>query len=248
MKPDRSPGGPAQKLRAMLSVWLVSVIAALGLASAARSDEFRWFANSLGLKDASALRAELGRAFPEPFQANLGVGEAQREAVIDRCEAWRTWNAEVTGTRPPADFAALRNQGVRCDALVLLQRAEVASHSALPIDLTTMTDTRLYPATLWIAVSAEATRELARPGLTLESVSGAKQWRIDRKGLILEDDAQGIRLVWLARGDFDHDGWEDALYRVQAWVRNGTWTDTRLVALTRRGALEPLVSVPLNFN
>lgn len=130
----------------------------------------------------------------------------------------------------------------------MLKTPELESHSAPLTDLTTMTaSARLLQASLLIAVSDDAARALAQLGLALKSVPGAKRWRTDRRGLTPEGGVQGLRLVWPARADFGDDGWEDALHRVQAWVRSGTWTSRRTVGLTRRGPFEPLVSAHLNL-
>ena len=43
-----------------------------------------------------------------------------------------------------------------------------------------------------------------------------------------------VRLQWLARGDFDGDGWEDWLLRWQARAEGGSWRAVRCVLLTRK--------------
>ena len=43
-----------------------------------------------------------------------------------------------------------------------------------------------------------------------------------------------MRLQWLARGDFDGDGWEDWLLRWQARAEGGSWRAVRCVLLTRK--------------
>jgi len=199
----------------------------------------RWSA-ALGVQSADDIPAALKRPFDAPFDAVVaGVPEVR----LDDCEAWRVWRGRIRGARPESDYAALRGQGVQCDALALLRTVRAARHSALPADLDTLTDARLYPATLWIAISDDAVAELAKPGRTLAAAAGVRRWQAERKGLVLQDDTQGVRLVWLARGDFDGDGWEDALYRWQASIRDGSWTDVRLVLLTRRGSSARLVEL-----
>jgi hypothetical protein len=197
----------------------------------------------LGVQTAAQIGAALKRPFETPFSAYVDAKDGRRKVAIDSCLAWLNWRKKLAGTEPESDFAVLRSQGIQCEALALLESAGAASNSALPADLATITDAGLYPATLWVAVGNEDVARLATPGLTLAAASGISRWKSKRNGLVLEDETEGVRLVWLARADFDGDGWEDALYRWQAWVRGGTWSDMRLVVLTRRGIGGPLVEV-----
>ena len=110
----------------------------------------------------------------------------------------------------------------------MLKTPELGLRSAPLADVTTMTaSAQLLQASLLIAVSGVAARALAQPRLTLKSVPGAKRWRTARRGLIPEDGVQGLYLVWPALANFDDDGWENALHRVQARVRSSTWTSRR---------------------
>lgn len=195
---------------------------------------------ALGAPSPADIDTALARSFDSPFQASI---KGSPDVRIDNCTAWQSWRDRVTGAQPDSDYAALRGQGVQCDALAMVRNAHAPKRSALPADLNALTAARLYPATLWVAVSDDAVAALARPGRTLAAASGVARFKVDRKGLLLEDDAQGIRLVLLARGDFDGDGWEDALYRRQAWLRGGSWSDVRLVLLTRRRAGAPLIEL-----
>lgn len=204
----------------------------------------RWSSSALQAHDTAEIEAALQRSFPSAFRAIVQPQSGRREIDIDTCKTWQAWKGQVISTQPPSDFAALRGQGVQCDALVVVLHAQPARHSALPIDLTTLIDTRLYPATLWLATNPDDLQRLARSRSTLASVSGERRWRVDRKGLLLEREAEHVRLVWLARADFDGDGWEDALYRWQGWVTNGTWSDVRLVMLTRRSVRSGLIETP----
>jgi len=196
---------------------------------------------ALGAPSPADIDNALARSFDSPFLASI---KGSPDVRIDNCTAWQTWRDRVTGAQPESDYAALRGQGAQCDALAMVRKAHAPKRSALPADLNALTPARLYPATLWVAVSDEAVAALAQSGRTLAAASGIARFKVDRKGLLLEDDAQGIRLVLLARGDFDGDGWEDALYRRQAWVRGGSWSDVRLVLLTRRRAGAPLTELP----
>lgn len=203
----------------------------------------RWAPAMLGVQNLSQIDNALKRTFDASFSAYVRSDSGRRKVNIDSYLAWLTWRGKIAGTEPAFDYAELRGQGAQCDALAMVQAASPARRSALPDDLAMVADARLYPATLWIAVSDDDVARLARPGLTLASASGKQQWKGQQNGLLLESQARGVRLAWIARADFDGDGWEDGLYRWEAWVRGGTWTDTRLVILTRRSESAPLVEV-----
>ena len=202
-----------------------------------------WAPNTLGIEQASQIEPALKRVFDTSFLIYVKAGAGRRKVTIDTCLTWLTWRGKVVGAEPQSDFVALLGQGLECDALALLRSAKPARRTALPADLATISDTRLYPATLWIAASDEGVARLSRPGLTLSAASGMRQWTPDRNGLLLADETGGVRLVWLARADFDGDGWEDGLFRWQAWIRGGTWSDMRLVVLTRRSPSASLTDV-----
>lgn len=230
--------------RVVLGAVLLSAAFAVSSAESPEGIAPKWSTDALVVKTVSQIDVALRRAFETPFSANVDAQEGRRKVAVDSCLAWLDWRKSVVGTEPESDFAALRSEGVQCEALSLVKAARTARSSALPADLATMTDARLYPATLWVAVGNEDVERLATPGLSLAVASGISRWNAGRRGLVLEDETEGVRLVWLARADFDGDGWEDALYRWQAWVRGGTWTDMRLVVLTRRRTGEALVEVP----
>lgn len=205
----------------------------------------RWASDMFGVKSPSQIEPALKRTFAASFDAYVQSDSGRRKVTIDTCLAWLAWRGKIGGTEPESDFVALRGQGIECDALALVRAAAPASRSALPADLTTIKDAQLYPASLWIAVNDEDAVRLAKPGFTLAAASGKRHWELDRNGLVLEDEIGKIRLVWIARADFDGDGWEDGLYRWQAWMRGGAWTDIRLLALTRRDPRAALVEVAL---
>lgn len=54
------------------------------------------------------------------------------------------------------------------------------------------------------------------------------------EGLSLVARGYTVRLQWLARGDFDGDGWEDWLLRWQARAEGGSWRAVRCLLLTRK--------------
>ena len=95
-------------------------------------------------------------------------------------------------------------------------------------------------AAIWPAVSRDEVDALAGAGQTLRQASGRRAWTRTALGgaapeaLTLAARGYSVRLQWLARGDFDGDGWEDWLLRWQARAEGGSWRAVRCVLLTRK--------------
>lgn len=231
----------------MLSRMVTAVCAAALIAAscaAAQRAPVRFVAKELGLRQAVPTEADFERPFEAPLPARVSSGQGGPETVpIASCRAYLAVRDRIVGSDNDADYRVLRFQGVACEALALLKVSTDAKRSALPADFASLTATRLYPATLWPAISDEERETLARPGSTLRTASDKGALRVTPGGgLELESQGMGLRLTLLARGDFDHDGWEDAAFRWEAWSLKGSYADSRLVVLTRKDrALRELV-------
>lgn len=193
-------------------------------------------AGSTVLADAGVL-TKLDDPFADPLPAALTVaGGGQERLLLRSCRDYLSVKDRIAGSDSEADFRVLRAKTVDCDALALTSTATTAARSALPRDFLKAVETRLYPASLWTNVSDDERAKAARPGSTLQSMSAARRFKASRPDtLTLENPAYGIRLVLLARGDFNGDGWEDAAFRWSAYARHGSYRDARLVVLTRIG-------------
>lgn len=194
------------------------------------------WAGSMLAPDSGAL-PKLDDPFADPLPAALTMaGGGQERRLLRTCRDYLAVKDRITGSDSEADFRVLRAKAVDCDALALTSVATSAARSALPRDFLKATETRLYPASLWTNVSDDESAKAARPGSTLQSMSAARRFKASRPDtLILENPAYGIRLVLLARGDFNGDGWEDAAFRWSGYARHGSYRDARLVVLTRIG-------------
>jgi hypothetical protein len=188
----------------------------------------------LGLEGSIPKETDFERPFESPLPALIRDGSQERLQQLNNCRDYLSLRKQIVGSDNDLNYRALRYQVAPCVALALLKSASEATRSALPAEFTSQLATTAYPATLWPAVSDEETKNLSKPGLTLKSAIGKPAFRkVDGGALDLEGKGMGLELTLLARGDFDHDGWEDAAFRWQAWALKGSYVDSQTIVLTR---------------
>lgn len=225
----------------------LSVLFLTGTSLHARKIPALFAAGELGLHEAVPNNADFDRPFEAPLPALVSDANGKRMIQLSCCRDYLPVRNHIVGSDTDADYRVLRFQTVSCDALALLKSAIVALHTALPADFRQLNATRSYPATLWPAVSDDERWKLARKGATLRTVSGRSSLRVAEGGVLeLESTGFGIHLTLLARGDFNHDGWEDAAFRWEGYALKGSYTDARLVILTRKGNERGLRELDLN--
>lgn len=195
---------------------------------------------SLGIANPGDAAAALQRPFDDPIALKLGTSRAT--STPPDCRALLELAPHIVGTRFPADWDVLQRQLADCQALRWLAAAGQARQSAMPSRLHAARETWRWPATIWPAMSQDEVDALAGAGQTLRQASGRRLWarsapgRGTPEGLTLVARGYTVGLQWLARGDFDGDGWEDWLLRWQAGAEGGSWRAVRCVLLTRRAA------------
>lgn len=157
------------------------------------------------------------------------------------CRALLAAEPLITGTPAASDWPVLRRRLADCHALRWLAQAVAPVHSALPERLLELRSTHRWPAVLWPAVAPDEQEAATLAGQTLRTSSRLQRWYPQASAGAGAGDSwqlsgQGytVRVQWLARADFDGDGWEDLLLRWQAQATGGSWRDVRTVLLTRR--------------
>jgi len=228
-----------------LGLGLVGLMLATGLARA-DAPQPPHALPALGVDSRQPGDAALDRPFEFPLPARVRSAQGRQRVELRHCRDWLQQRHQVTGSDNDAAWRVLRRQVVPCEALALLLAATVPTASALPAD-----DPRRplltarFPASLWPAPSDDEQRRLAVPGQNLARVSGVLHWRkvddavhADGEQLALRTRSWRLGLTLLARGDFNHDGWEDAAYLWQADALRGSFSDARLVVLSRTASGE----------
>jgi hypothetical protein len=194
----------------------------------------RFVAAELGLRDAVPGPVDFARPFESPLPARVQEGRGRRLVGLNNCYDYLAVRERIVGSDNDADYRVLRLQTVSCQVLALLDAAVPASRTALPADFRGERRAAAYPASLWPAVGDEERRRLAGAA-SLQAASGQAALRGDDGAtLVLEAAGFTVRLTLLARADFDHDGWEDAAFRWEAYARGGSYGDARLLVLSRR--------------
>ena len=175
-------------------------------------------------------RLEAPWEFPLDVQRSGDVTEA---AVIDSCRSYFELTRRGFAATPIKFQLAI---GAECHALRALSVAAPSERSHLAGFLLDEA-LPLLPVDLAVVISNDQARRVAEArerGLSwsdleprLEAVhEGDQVLRIDGPGF-------SVRLTVYGFGDFDVDGQEDVLLRSDAWLDEGTWATTRLLALTR---------------
>lgn len=228
----------------MTKAWPASLllVAAAALADAGPPVPAPWLSPALGLARIEDAPTRLRQPFDMPQPARLSRAAGGQLVMLASCADWVAQRAHIVGSDTDAGWRVLEQEAVVCDLLDRLARGpKPASLSALPPAAAPLRDTRLYPGTLWVAPSPDEAERNARPGVTLRQASGVASFTQPApRTLQLRRGDWTLRLTELARADFDGDGFEDLALRWQADTREGTFADTRLVLLTRRGPHEPL--------
>ncbi|MFO1327795.1 MAG: hypothetical protein U1F56_10595 [Rubrivivax sp.] len=231
--------------RAPAPWWLAGALALLAGAARADGAAAPWLSAELGLADLGAVPARLQQPFDTPLPVRLSAAAGGQRVLLRHCADWLAQRDQAVGSDNDAAWRVVRHQVVVCDALARLAAARPAPNAALPAAPPDAADTRRWPATLWVAPSRDAAERLQQPGRTLASASGVKRWATGADGTrVLATRAWRVQLTELARVDVDGDGWQDWLLRWEAQSQQGSWTDARLVVLTRRAATEPLRELP----
>lgn len=194
----------------------------------------------LGISRVEDAGAALEQAFTDPIEITLTSGSEISRQTPPHCRALLELEPRIANTEPAGDWNVLQQRLADCHALQWLGRVAAPSRTALPHDLPAVRQTRLWPASIWPAVSQEEAAALSRPGQTLHGASRRHSWQVIRAdarspgALRLETDHYTVRVQWLARGDFDGDGWEDWLLRWQAQAAGGSWRAARSLLITRQ--------------
>ena len=191
-------------------------------------------AQELQLKQAIPSEEEFNRPFEASLPAMVSDAEGKRLMELANCSDYLAVRNHITGSDNEADYRVLLLQTVPCVAMAVLKSSATASQSALPENFSSHADTSAYPASIWPAVSDDERQRLKRNDATLLTVSKTKSLKpLNDETLQLEAAGLGLRLTLLARADFNHDGWEDAAFRWEGYALKGSYSDARLLVLTR---------------
>lgn len=225
---------------------LLALIGITHTCSHAFADSALFAAKELQLNHAVPDETELARPFEDPLPALITTSKEKQLVQLGNCQEYLAVRNLITGSDNEADYRVLIIQTVPCLALSLLKSANLAKQSALPDNFQNYTNTAFYPATLWPAVSDDERKNKEWSAGTLLTYTKQKALRkIDKERLGLVKSRWGLHLKLLARGDFNHDGWEDAAFRWEGYATQGSYADSRLIVLTRTTVNSSFAELPL---
>ena len=203
-------------------------------------------AKELQLNDSLPSEADFERSFEDPLPALVEDDDGKHLIQLANCRDYLAVRSHIIGSSNDRDYRVLLLQTIPCVAFALLKSAAIASRTALPKDFLRYTSTINYPASLWPVVSDDERQRLEQSGATLRTVTQKADLRkVNNETLEVEKTGFGLHLTLLARGDFDHDKWEDAAFRWEGYALNGSYSDARLVILTRTNANSRFREIPL---
>ena len=196
------------------------------------SHQLLQFLSPAGENASDALEASLDRTWDDAFELTNGSQNAEAHtcrqllAVDETYEPVRSW-----------EFAVFQDRRARCRAVTLVARAKPSRASALrQFELDGEAPQRL-PAALALVVSPDdeqrvdqATTE-GKPWNAVEDVHLVS--RVSPEEARYGDGISEQDIVVLARGDFDDDGSEDLLLLSHGWLREGSYSVTRLFLVSR---------------
>ena len=227
-----------------LTLCLLIGLFALGIGCAQAAPAL-FAAKQLHLKSAVPNENEFTRPFEDPLPARLA--KDKQLVMLYNCRDYLAVRDKIIGSDNETGYHALLFQTVPCIALALLKSASVANKSALPKDFLHYTNTAFYPATLWPAVSDVERKNHQWATSTLLNYTHQRALhKRNNESLGLEKSGWGLRFSLLARGDFNHDGWEDAAFQWQGYALKGSYIYSRLIVLTRTNVKASFIEVPLD--
>jgi hypothetical protein len=200
----------------------------------------------LGIKNPNAAEAQLTKSFEDPLPIVTKSADARHEGELSSCRDWLDLKERIVGSDSDSDYKVVKHQSVLCAGLALLARAAPAKQTALPTDFLKATNLNDYPGSLWPDLLAEGVPSAGSAAPTLKAVTGSSAFKVeDHRELTVVKASQKLTLTLLARGDFDHSGWEAAAFALDGQVSGSRITTTRLVVLTRRAPDVPFTEIPL---
>ncbi len=198
----------------------------------------RW-ARGLRLASLSAVGAEMAT----PLESEIEVTDRFRHKAVARdCNS--ALDLLAKGYEAPRDVEqrVLRYQSIRCLALRAIATAAPARRSGIEQFHLSEGSVNVLPPTLGLAVSDEAAdraREAESQGKSWRDVSPGARVRLEPPmddrldpSLVVEGDGWRVRVTEYGRADFDRDGNEDLMVRVDGERTPGTYRSHRLFVLT----------------
>jgi hypothetical protein len=156
---------------------------------------------------------------------------------MTNCQDYLRLRPQGYEARTEVDFAAMKIEGSRCQALKALERAQPAARTPLRVLVDQAFLTVLPPALgpENTPVDLERRERATREGAAWKALDPDATITIrSPEGATVTGADWTTRVDVLARADFDGDGNGDLLVRTVSFGTEGSWREVRLRVLSRR--------------
>lgn len=223
----------------MTRCWLGLCLLAVACSAAAAPPVATWVSPALAEQTLEA-------ALPSRFEVRLKDGST---ASLGNCADVARLDATIAEENSGNNIGAKAFQSARvqCQALAALKTLQRARRSLLPAAPETKSLAAALssaaPALMYLSISEDSEREVRQAQarrLTLKQFrphSVFRQTAPDSARIEVDDTLQDVKL--LARGDFNADGTEDWLLRVDSQLTQGSYGNSGLWLVTRLQANRP---------
>jgi len=231
----------AGKLQAKL-YWMATTAAVIcGLAGLALGGEAVWWSPALNLKSFAAIGDRLAQTFDDPVDE---IHNGQTVPATD-CVSLLALRARGFSGKGDFGFAQERYLGAQCLTLTTLRDAgrPVVVQTAFAL---TPASVDVLPPTLAMALSGvdyDAAKRAEAEGKSWRMYQPGLSAAMDHDTLIVRDGTGVVRARVYADGDFTGDGEQGLIVATGETVTDGTYSNTKLFLLARRGSLDRFTTV-----
>jgi hypothetical protein len=218
-------------LRRNLLAASVAMIGAIG-SPQHPTREVQW-TTSLQLKN----QADVDHRLTKPFDEPIFVEKNGQKATVASCSTYLEYTREGFVAGSDQALRHLGSVGVDCLAVEALKGAVPARRSYLGGFRLDNHALRYLPPSLGLAVSQEDLAKVSSAeskGISWQEYDrNLKVDSVSTDRATVEDETVVTRLQTYATGDFNGDGIEDLLLRVDSYSKQGSYSNCRLLLLTR---------------
>src|SRR5580698_6717478 len=223
-----------------ISMWLV-LSGFMGEASNPAGFEVKW-APELALADQS----QTTRRLQAPFDSPVTLRHAEQSVQSANCASLLRYRDLGFTPSSDRDASVVQSMAVDCLAIQAIQLAKPAHVSFLRTFRLGPDALGLLPPDLAPVISStdrENARRASAKGLFWKQFHPAATATPEGNALaVLEDDTRTLVKIY-GRGDFNRDGIDDLLVRVDTAALHGTYRTSRLLLLTRIRAKGPIKTI-----
>ena len=202
-----------------------------------------WWSPSLELESLDKIDERMSRTFwhnpNDGFPVAKSMDPDSERALVNSCESYFKLTSEGYYATKNIDYKPLAFQASICHALDMLRTAAPSPVSYVDAFKLSEDALDVLPAMMGPAYSCDSTCRRFVANQRRESwqrFEASKFETIDIVNdheMVVTTDTDRVMVQIVARADFNHDGTEDILFRVNESATHGTWGTTYVLDATR---------------